>query len=293
MENWDNMRFVLALYRHRTMTSAAQALNTNVATVSRRIERTGQLLGAPVFVKDSTGWAPTDVALPLIRVAEEFDARLTADRNHRSVDEGRGLAATVQIAAPAFFNSMVLVPQVHRLLIDHPRLEVRIKNRAEAMGLGDNDIMLRAGRPDSGRVVARRMVTMTFRAYRSTQAQIRLPGWIDVESRTSTTTQKLLGAKLFTEPPSVTVSLFEQKLMLMRSTGMVAILADEVAAELPDMVPLDPAGASAAAEVWMVYHLTRRDDPGLRVVTDWIIDCFRSCRFGQSLTPEELFDLAS
>ena len=67
MENWDNLRFILALSRHRTMSAAAQALHTNVATVSRRIERANQDFGTPLFVKDQNGWLPTQAALPLLR----------------------------------------------------------------------------------------------------------------------------------------------------------------------------------------------------------------------------------
>src|SRR5690606_21012850 len=151
-----------------------------------------QIFGVPLFIKDSTGWIATEAALPLIRVAEEFDARLASERNNRAVTEQRGIDAQVQISGPPFFHTMLLVPQLHTLLAQHPRLEIRIRNRADAIGLGDADIMLRIGRPESGRVVARRLVTLTFRAYRSNMAELRLPGWIDNAERSATTPQAVL-----------------------------------------------------------------------------------------------------
>ncbi len=39
MQNWDDLKFCLALHRSGTMTDAARILDTNVATVSRRIAR--------------------------------------------------------------------------------------------------------------------------------------------------------------------------------------------------------------------------------------------------------------
>ena len=280
IENWDNMRFLLALYRHRTMSAAAMALNTNVATVSRRVERASQLYGVPLFVKEANGWAPTEAALPLLRVAEEFDARLTAERNSRATYNREGMDALVQIAAPPFFNTMVLVPAIDDLLTANPRMRLDVRNRSEATGLGDADILLRSGRPESGRVVARRICSMTFRAYRSTRAAERRPGWIAVDYRTASSPQSLLGREVFGSDPAISVALFEQKLTLMRSTGMGAVLEDNVAAQLGDMTPVDPAGKSVSSEMWMAYHATRRDDPAIKVVADWIVGCFRGGRFG-------------
>ncbi len=292
MENWDNMRFLLALYRHKTMSAAAIALNTNVATVSRRVERASQIFGMPLFIKDSAGWMPTEAALPLLHVAEEFDARLTSERNNRAATERRGIEARVQIAAPAFFNTMVLLPQLASLLSDHRRLEIDIRNRGDATGLGDSDVMLRHGRPESGRVVARRLATLIYRGYRSNLSELRLPGWIALDARATISPAMALGQRIFGTEPSVTVSQFEQKLMLMRSTGKAAVLIEAVAMQLSDMAPVDPDGPSAESELWMVYHATRREDPAIKVVTDWIVTCFRSGRFGSVAAGEDLLDLA-
>ena len=37
LKNWDDLKFCLALDRYGTMTAAADHLDTNTATVSRRI----------------------------------------------------------------------------------------------------------------------------------------------------------------------------------------------------------------------------------------------------------------
>jgi len=59
MQNWDDLKFCLALERYTTMTAAAKALGTNVATVSRRIERMTEQAGQPLFVRDQTQWVAT------------------------------------------------------------------------------------------------------------------------------------------------------------------------------------------------------------------------------------------
>ena len=51
MNNWDDLRFLVALSKTGTMTAAAKSLGTNTATVSRRIERLSETLGMPAFIK--------------------------------------------------------------------------------------------------------------------------------------------------------------------------------------------------------------------------------------------------
>ena len=54
MQNWDDLKFCLALERHQTMTAAARALGTTTATVSRRIDRLTEAADEAIFLRDNT-----------------------------------------------------------------------------------------------------------------------------------------------------------------------------------------------------------------------------------------------
>ena len=69
MQNWDDLKFCLALERYQTMTAAARALGTNTATVSRRIERLTEEAGEPLFLRDNTQWRATDMGRELAQIA--------------------------------------------------------------------------------------------------------------------------------------------------------------------------------------------------------------------------------
>lgn len=57
MQNWDDLKYCLALDEFRTMTAAAKALGTNTATVSRRIERlTEEPASLCLLAKIASGW---------------------------------------------------------------------------------------------------------------------------------------------------------------------------------------------------------------------------------------------
>ena len=51
MQNWDDLKFCLALERYQTITAAARALGTNTATVPRRIDRLAKEASELLFLR--------------------------------------------------------------------------------------------------------------------------------------------------------------------------------------------------------------------------------------------------
>ena len=54
--NWDNLRFVLSVAEHGSVSGAAKALGINHATVLRRVAAFEEAHGGPVFEKTATGY---------------------------------------------------------------------------------------------------------------------------------------------------------------------------------------------------------------------------------------------
>src|SRR5262249_60378039 len=68
--SWDDARILLEVVRHGTQGAASKALGVDQATVSRRLLRLGDVIGAPLFLRDGTRLIPTDLARGLARQAE-------------------------------------------------------------------------------------------------------------------------------------------------------------------------------------------------------------------------------
>ena len=77
MQNWDDLKFCLALERYQTMTAAARAVGTNTATVSRRIDRLTEEAGEPLFLRDNTQWRATDMGRELAQIALRIEDRIS------------------------------------------------------------------------------------------------------------------------------------------------------------------------------------------------------------------------
>ena len=50
MKNWDDLRYLIAVHKTGSMSAAARLLDTNPATVSRRLARLGETLGCDLFI---------------------------------------------------------------------------------------------------------------------------------------------------------------------------------------------------------------------------------------------------
>src|SRR3546814_20404684 len=67
--DWNDLRYVLALARHGSLSAAARSLKVNHATVARRVAALEAVLGPPLFDPHARGYRATPEAQPVIAAA--------------------------------------------------------------------------------------------------------------------------------------------------------------------------------------------------------------------------------
>ena len=72
--SWDDARILLEVVRHGTQGAASKALGVDQATVSRRLLRLEDVIGAPLFLRDGTRLIPTDLARRMAEQAESAES---------------------------------------------------------------------------------------------------------------------------------------------------------------------------------------------------------------------------
>ncbi len=75
--NWDDVRLFLGLCRSRSVRDAAELLEVDPSTVSRRLAALEETLATTLFDRGREGIAPTEAAEDLMPVAEELEAVMT------------------------------------------------------------------------------------------------------------------------------------------------------------------------------------------------------------------------
>lgn len=285
MDQWDDLRFVLALHRNKTMSAAGTALGTNVATVSRRIERLSERLGSPLFIKTGNGWEATNAAVSLISAIDEFEARLARETNNFSNGQTDHFI-DIRVAAPPFINAAVLAVQTGAFLKQNPKIRLELDDKVQSQGLGDADLYIKFGRPERGRIVARRVANMMFRPYVLRNSTNKDKGWVSLTPRFDQVPQSRLGFQVFKVEPTFRVDSFEHEIAIMRATGLPGILPEVATANGDEFEEVPFEGEPHDAECWLGYHQSRRADQSVQAVAKWILESFQAAQFKIAEDPE-------
>ncbi|MBN9889105.1 LysR family transcriptional regulator [Salipiger abyssi] len=274
MTNWDDLRFLVALSKTGTMTAAAKILGTNTATVSRRIDRLSETLGMPAFIKTGDGWRPSEAVSPLIQLAQNFDGELQATLNSRPVNN-TAEPVTISLGSVPIITALVLFPGLkrHHRMLDGIRLD--FSDRMFREGLGENDLVIQFIRPAQGRIIARKVGSLTFRFYRYREGGC-LENWAGLSGAHDEQALMRFGHEAFGRAPRLRVDHVMALHRLMQETRLPGPLPDILAAQDPELVPLQPDTPTQTEECWLFYHESRRNDPGIRRTLEWVTTCFEA-----------------
>jgi len=124
-QNWDDLRYFLAVARTGTLSAAAEQLGTEHTTVARHIQALEDELNSRLFHKSNSGYGLTDAGERLIAGAEAIESAYVFAKAAAS-SEGQPITGTVRIGAPDGFGSVFLAPRVRVLTDRHPQLEIEI-----------------------------------------------------------------------------------------------------------------------------------------------------------------------
>src|SRR5690554_873176 len=122
--NWDDLRIFLAVARAESLTGAAPGLRMDPATLSRRIARLEDTLGAALFVKSPQGYALTERGQSLLGPVAEAEAMLA-----RGAEAGQGeeaLSGQIRIGAPDGCATFILPQVCAAIQAAHPALELQV-----------------------------------------------------------------------------------------------------------------------------------------------------------------------
>ncbi|WP_198369939.1 LysR family transcriptional regulator [Roseomonas rosulenta] len=133
--NWDDLKVLLAISRSGSLTAAAALLGIDQSTAGRRISALEADLGAILFIRSKTGFAPTPAGEAAIARALEMEAR--AIRLSEEVSNaGQGAAGLVRLIGNPWSTTRLVERAVPALLAQHPRLDLRIITAYAGRSLG-------------------------------------------------------------------------------------------------------------------------------------------------------------
>jgi DNA-binding transcriptional LysR family regulator len=167
-QNWDQLRYFLAVARTGTLSAAAEQLGTEHTTVARHIQALEDELNSRLFHKSNSGYELTDTGERLVAGAEAIESAYAFAKAAAS-SEGQPISGTVRIGTPDGFGSAFLAPRVRALTDRHPQLEIEILVTATPFSLlkREADIAIGLSSPKQMRVVSRRLTDFRMYVYAS------------------------------------------------------------------------------------------------------------------------------
>ncbi|GAB4511978.1 MAG: LysR family transcriptional regulator [Roseibium sp.] len=282
--NWDDIRIFLSVARTGQILAAARRLGVNHATVARRLTALEDSVGARLFDRSTSGCLLTDAGSRFFERAERIEAEALAAQADLG-SETAGITGTVRIGAPDGFGVAYLAPRLGRLTARHPGLTVQLVPvpRSFSLSRREADIAVTIDRPETGRVVAGKLVDYTLGLYASADYL--------AERGTPSTAGDLSGHDLigYVEDLLYSPSLnygaeitrdwtarFEIASALgqteaVRSGAGVGILHDFIARDDPDLCPVLP-DVKIRRAYWMVTHESSRPLRHVAAVRDFLRD---------------------
>lgn len=166
--NWDDIRIFLTIARTGQILAAAKRLALNHATVARRLTSLEESLGARLFDRSTSGCVLTEAGSRFFDRAERMEAEAVAAEADLGGDTPE-IAGTVRIGAPDGFGVAYLAPRLGKLTERHPGLTVQLVPIARSFSLSrrEADIAVTIDRPETGRLVAGKLVDYALGLYAS------------------------------------------------------------------------------------------------------------------------------
>ena len=277
MENWDDLKFLLAVHKSGTMVSAARQLGTNAATVSRRLERLANTLGAQPFIKSSGEWNLNPAIGDLLNLIEDFDARLNTQANKLALSSASARTVKLRIGAPPIVLGPLLGAQTGHFYAQHPEYRLELHNRVGSEGLGDVDVMLMDVPPTRGRLITKRVGQYGFKVY-SYDDSPRDGAWIGVLEELDSFEPMRRARGIFQTAPIMRASNFHDAQVIAKSSRLPVLLPKILADQDPDLRPFDNAEDPAIVSFWIAYHNSRKTDMAVNSTVSWITACFVNMR---------------
>jgi len=282
--NWDDIRIFLSIARTGQILAAARRLGLNHATVARRLTALEESVGTRLFDRSTSGCLLTEAGSRFFDRAERIEAEAVAAEADLGGDTP-DITGTVRIGAPDGFGVAYLAPRLGKLTERHPGLTVQLVPvpRSFSLSRREADIAVTIDRPETGRLVAGKLVDYRLGLYAS-KAYLKAHG--TPTAPTDLSAHDLIGyvedllyspslnygteiARDWTARFEIASALGQTEAV--RSGAGIGILHDFIARDDPDLVPVLPEIKLERA-YWMVTHESSRPLRHVAAVQEFLRD---------------------
>lgn len=281
--DWNDLKYLLALYRTGKLRQAGRAVGASDTTVARRIRALEQATGTPLFLRSAAGrYEPTDAALQILRHAEAIELENLAI-GERFGRIGARVAGSVRVSSVPIIVNRILVPNIAALIRRHPELTVDLVPAPDNLDLSkrEADLAVRFARPATGglRTKAQKLGELAFGGYAPAAIAVDKSeslGWITYDEASS----ELPQARWLEEAATGAAGRRAGLRVADAGTALEAVASGLGKTLLPRAIAdadrrlralaLDHDPTLPVRDVWLLSHVDQTARSSVRAVKDWL-----------------------
>ncbi|MEN8837009.1 LysR family transcriptional regulator [Celeribacter marinus] len=280
--NWEDGKLFLAVAREGKMLTAARKLGLNQATLSRRLSAFEAELQATLLVRGPSGCVLTDDGEALVIKLERAESAMLEGQALFNSTDTRP-SGVVRIGAPDGFGVSYLTPRLSPLLDRYPdlRIELVAIPRSFSLSQREADLAIMVGRPEKGRLIARKLTSYSLGLYASKRY---LEHHGVPPSEPPFTGHRVIGyvEDLLFSPSldyasdyfggtraQLGISSAIAQMEAVKAGAGIGVLHDYLAVHEPELVRL-ASPVETRREYWLAYHESQKELRRLKVVSDYI-----------------------
>ena len=134
LDNWDDLKFVLAVSAAGNLTKAAQNLRVTHSTVSRRLSALEDRMGTRLFERLPDGFTPTAAGEEAVAAARRMEAEVLA-LDTRITAQDAELEGPLRVTAAQLLFQVQLAEIMQNFAERHPRIELEMIAANEKLSL--------------------------------------------------------------------------------------------------------------------------------------------------------------
>jgi len=164
--DWEHLKYFLEVVRAGSVSQAAQRLQVNQTTVSRRISSLEKSLGKHLFERSVNGWLITALGERLIASTEQMAEEAYAIERY-AIAESQELSGKLRVTIGDICTQQLMMPAVQSFTEKYPDVELEIVATRDDLNLSmrEADIALRATDQPPQNLVGKRITELTYAVY--------------------------------------------------------------------------------------------------------------------------------
>jgi len=274
--NWDNLRFVLTVANHGSVSAAARVLGVNHATVLRRVATFEATHGGPVFEKTATGYRVLPGRAQVIDAAREVENAVFSVE--RLMHGARApLRGAVRVSSTDTFCQVVLPPLVARLHEDAAQLQIELMSNNSHVDFTrlEADISVRPALKLPDEMRGDTSVRLAFRVYGlpdlAEDIWLGLCGALARSAPAAWMAENIAPEQIAGRADSFLVL----RDLALRGMGL-AVLPVIVGDRVPGLCVRSGLLPEISVPIWVATHAELHDVPRFRIVRERILDYLAS-----------------